>query len=90
MTPTQTADCNRDARASFAGPTGSAILVTEEVWGQPTDFLMEQRTEGGAIIISVTTVFPSLQFDGRIVRSFPPPRYPWPNVQSSGTRDQPA
>src|SRR5664280_884114 len=25
MTPTQTSDCNRDARASFAGPTGSAI-----------------------------------------------------------------
>ena len=29
MTPTQTPDCNRDARASFAGPSGSAPRICE-------------------------------------------------------------
>ena len=35
MTPTQTPDCNRDARASFAGPTGSAPRrVTSAYWDE--------------------------------------------------------
>ena len=29
MTPTQTADCNRDARASFAAPIGSGNMTME-------------------------------------------------------------
>lgn len=33
MTPTQTPDCNRDARASFAGPNGS-VEMTAEQWNE--------------------------------------------------------
>jgi hypothetical protein len=60
-------------------PVGSAMLETREVLGQPTDFLIEQNQDGQNITITITTVFPGLRFDGRILRSFPPPRHPWPN-----------
>ena len=43
MTPTQTADCNREARASFAASIGSAFLAT---MGQRSQTL--QRILGAA------------------------------------------
>jgi hypothetical protein len=57
--------------------TAEPYVVTKEIFGQPTDFLFETRREGATITMTVSTVFPQLEFDGNAVRSFPALRYPW-------------
>jgi len=55
----------------------SKELVTRELFGQQTDFLIEQIRDGDIVTQRITTVFPDVEWDGKVVRSFPPPRYPW-------------
>jgi hypothetical protein len=44
MTPTLISDCSRDARASFAGPTGSARWKSCAKWPHTLGFLNSDTT----------------------------------------------
>lgn len=55
-------------------------VITREILGHPTDFLFETKTDGDKITLTVTTVFPPAIFDGRELRAFKPPRFPWADV----------
>jgi hypothetical protein len=55
----------------------SATVVTADVLGHPTDFLIEQKRDGDEITITVSTVFPAVRWDGSILLTWPAPRYPW-------------
>lgn len=74
---------NSGATAGLRASTGSASVVTQNIFGHETDFLITAKTDGDKNVITVTTVMPQLRRQGDLVASFAPPRYPWQN-----SRDQ--
>ena len=59
-------------------------LFTKEIFGYPTDFLIEQVWDSKTqqLTVKVSTVMPALRPDANgLIAAFPPPRYPWPNVK---------
>ena len=52
-------------------------VVTHEILGHPTDFLIEEQRNGDTTTLKITTVLPGMIYDGRNLRTYRPPAYPW-------------
>lgn len=59
-----------------------SVLVTEEIHGCPTDFLITQKydTDKKSFLVTVTTVLPAVSVQVDHLAVSPPPRYPWENL----------
>lgn len=59
-----------------------SVLITEEIHGCPTDFLITQKydREKKAFNVTVTTVLPAVSVQADFIAVCQPPRYPWPNL----------
>lgn len=59
-------------------------LLTANILGHPSDFLITQKRDGDQIKITVSTVMPTMRWDAerQCLLTWAPPRYPWPNGPS--------
>lgn len=61
----------------------SVRVESETVFGHVTDFEIKTESDGERIKITLKTVPPALHYDreARVLRSYPPPRYPWADLR---------